>query len=519
MSIESLHELGNNSFVDYSELSNSLKQKYEQNLKGEYPRGVDNGYKKSRQSLFNNFYVFSGDSSNVFLDEDLQEQNRFKNPSVQNLVANKQGANRYDYSDFVFAKKFGELANNRLITLRRFKYPVYDDIFTGQHEPDIARMITWFDQDDNKLSDLFSMSFGLNWKPLTAEMEQMSMNGEQIGYDGVIGKILSNYTSLDTNLDSKWKNNYDPKHDHNKVYGPVDSIASTHIRDIGLNFSQKIDLTFKYQLRSLDGVNPKTAFMDLLSHILQCTMNDGKFWGGSRYWVGRPPSEYANRIRHWTAENFNEFTQRSNVNVKSLLGSVVSGLQQVNAQQVIDMATQVLKNMAISKILDIAGRASTPMMNSLLTNDPVGEWHLTVGNPFRPIFVAGNLILKNTTITVDTEMLGFDDFPTGLVVTCELEHAMPRDRAMIEQMFNVGNGRQYWKPTPEDFKKITRSGDFVNESMVGHTAANIAVVSRELYAFAKTNMYGYDDKMQPKVPTDAKQNQAPSNVNIQQKSK
>jgi hypothetical protein len=35
------------------------------------------------------------------------------------------------------------------------------------------------------------MSFGLNWKPLQAAMEQMNMNGEQIGYDGVIGKILS----------------------------------------------------------------------------------------------------------------------------------------------------------------------------------------------------------------------------------------------------------------------------------------------------------------------------------------
>lgn len=512
MSIEDLQYLGNDASVNYDDISSNLAENYSnaenqiQAEQGRQAKGKPALYKQSKKSLFNNFYAFSGDSSNIYLDEDIQQNNLFKNPSVYNLVNNKKGGNRFDYSDFAYAAKFGEIPNNRLITLRRFKYPTNDDIFGNRNEPDIGRLITWFDQTDNKLSSLFSMTFGMNWKPLTAEFESMQQSSPGIGYSGVIGKILDKYLSPNTNMDDY----YDPKHDSNKVYGPVDSINKTHIRDVGLNFDNPIKLKFYYELRSIDGINPKTAFIDLLSHILAVTMNDGKFWGGSRYWNGRPPSEYAKRIRHWTHENFASFVQSSNLNVKSLLGNLASQIKDsLTPENVIDLATKVLKNMAISKALDFAGRASVPLMNSLLTNDPVGEWHLTVGNPFRPIFVAGNLILKDTKIEVEDDTLGYDDFPTKIVVTCTLDHAMPRDRAGIEQMFTVGNGRTYWKPALKDFEKITRTGKFVKESMRGQSATDIAIVGRELYSFAQTQLYGYSNSLQP-APAANSQNTTPA---------
>jgi hypothetical protein len=511
MAIDDLQYLGNGAHINYDDVSQNMSENYtnaENQIQAETARKAKGSetFKQSKKSLFNNFYAFSGDSSNVFVDEDLQSNNKFKNPSVTNLVGNKKGANRFDYSDFAYASKLGEVPNNRLITLRRFKYPVGDDIFGSRHEPDLGRLVSWFTQNENKLTSIFGMSYGMNWKPLTAAFEQMQQSSPGIGYSGVIGSILEKYMSPNTNKDDY----YDPHHDHNKVYGPVDSITTTHIRDVGLNFAQNIVITFNYELRSIDGVNPKTAFIDLLSHILAVTMNDGKFWGGARYWEGRPPSEYASRIRHWTQDNFASFVQSSNVNIKSMLGSLASQIQQtLTPENVIDLASKVLKNMAISKALDIAGRASVPLMNSLLTNDPVGEWHITVGNPLRPIFVAGNLILKDTKIDIANDTLGYDDFPTELVVTCTLEHAMPRARAEIEQMFTIGNGRNYWKPSKQDFEKITRTGKFVKESMQSHSAADIAIVGRELYSYAQTQLYGFSNSLQPLNA--GTQTQAPSN--------
>ena len=76
-------------------------------------------------------------------------------------------------------------------------------------------------------------------------------------------------------------------------------------------------------------------------------------------------------------------------------------------------------------------------MRALLTGEPVGEWHLTIGNPMNPIAMIGNLICNNLEIEIDeTAGLGPDDFPLGWSITVTLEHGMARDRDAIESMFN-----------------------------------------------------------------------------------
>jgi hypothetical protein len=53
--------------------------------------------------------------------------------------------------------------------------------------------------------------------------------------------------------------------------------------------------------------------------------------------------------------------------------------------------------------------------------------------------------------------------------------------------------------------------------MQGHSAGTIAVVSRELYSFAKTQLYGYSDSAQPKSAGSGQlqnSNAAPNNTQI-----
>lgn len=84
-------------------------------------------------------------------------------------------------------------------------------------------------------------------------------------------------------------------------------------------------------------------------------------------------------------------------------------------------------------------------MKALLTGEPVGNWHLTVGNPLNPIMVIGNLICTDMKVEAGEE-LGPDDFPMELKVTYTIEHGMPRDKAGIQSMFNRGNGKIYKLP-------------------------------------------------------------------------
>jgi hypothetical protein len=78
-------------------------------------------------------------------------------------------------------------------------------------------------------------------------------------------------------------------------------------------------------------------------------------------------------------------------------------------------------------------------VKSALSDRPVGEWHLVVGNPMQPIFVMGDLICVKTLATFDEE-IGPDDFPTGITFDVTLQQAKPRDKSAIERMLNGGVG-------------------------------------------------------------------------------
>jgi hypothetical protein len=54
----------------------------------------------------------------------------------------------------------------------------------------------------------------------------------------------------------------------------------------------------------------------------------------------------------------------------------------------------------------------------------------------------GNMPVRKTTVQFN-DVLGYDDFPTEIKFTVELEHCMPRDNAGIENIFNGAKGRFY----------------------------------------------------------------------------
>jgi hypothetical protein len=404
-----------------------------------------------------------GNNYPVHDEDSAQKKELFESITPKKLIENPRGASFYQPDDFLYLKNLGKIGMNRMITLRRFAHPTFDDIFNPEYatEPDICRLITFADQETNKFSEVLSFSCGLKWKELQSVSESGSMEGNQNGIDGIMGKALR-FVDPKFGQEAIGGRNrlaIDPQHDNNRVYGPVDSIASTTIRDVGLNFEQNIELTFTYKMKSINGVNQKAAFIDLLSNIILMCTNDGKFWGGARYWIGPQPSKYMNDLKNLEPKNWDDFLNRSTSGMKSLLGSIAG---EGNAKDMLKKIANNAMNLALGRILNTLGRPGIPVMNSLLVGNPVGEWHLTIGNPLNPILVAGDLIMENSTITFGDE-LGYDDFPTEINVTCQLKHPKARDRAGIESMFNAGKGRTYMKP--ED---VFNSGDLI-DSVNGKT--------------------------------------------------
>src|SRR5690606_36595402 len=101
---------------------------------------------------------------------DLNYAEKFQAKTFYDLCKTTNNVVQYDPDDFLYCKNLG-LPINRLITLRRFPYACTDNIYDryNQAHPDIARMVTFFTDEINKLEEILQLSFGLKWKELMAE--------------------------------------------------------------------------------------------------------------------------------------------------------------------------------------------------------------------------------------------------------------------------------------------------------------------------------------------------------------
>lgn len=437
-------------------------------------------------------YKTSG-GSRVFTEYDeelVNNQKLYKTPTASNIIFLSHQGTRfgfaktpYSWADFLYCKYYGRIPNNNLITLRRYPYPVYDNLHTvkeyeGVTAVPVAQAVTWLGQEtDNKISDILKFTFGVEWKEIEPMVQDIE--GNEVGFGAGIESILgpnligalgslyeamepdparwSGLAQKEQNLRRKAWTDEGPY--WNQVYGPVNVVHKTYMRERGVKFTNDIKIKFHYSLSSYNGVNPKVAFLDLITNFLSLTYTNTKWWGGSaRYFpnyddpvifFGGAKTQEAfmngdikGYMEATKSEMTEQYTKISNEVAKIFSngsGGIVDNLKNLGG----DMATRLLQ-MVFGKL----SRNSRPeflSIRSLLSGRPVGEWHLTIGNPFNPMAVIGNLIVTDTEMEFN-DVLGADDFPTEIIFTVSLKHARPRDKGDIESMFNYGQGRMSYSP-------------------------------------------------------------------------
>lgn len=383
----------------------------------------------------------------------------------------------YAPEDFIWCTKHGRVPNNYMVTLRRFPQPCNDDLFDPLKNklPDIGRLITWVDGEDLKWENVgLKWNHAMKWADLEADIQVLQAQGGwgnetgALGGLGMIGQGMQMMASImDTSASNAMRShnpntaNVNPYQDKNRIFGPIDVIRNQKVRDKGLLFEQKFELKFEYQLRSIDGINPKIAFIDLLSNVLIVTANKGSFWGGERRFYGGNPRK---------VKPFGDPSKLASGDYKGYMDSLMSGLtskvdELSNGKgfSIPEGVGNILKSLGgnlMSQItggaLDKMGRPGGQAMDSLLTGEDTGEWHVTVGNPANPIIMVGNLALTKTEVSLEGA-LGPDDFPTKIVISCSLEPARPRDRLDMMAMFSRNN-RTYLTASPKGIKNNWNAG-------------------------------------------------------------
>ncbi len=396
------------------------------------------------------------------------------NPTVHTIVertsANEANLGyRYAYSDFAMCRYLGRIPNNYMVTLRRFAFPTEDDIITPAGRgadgkaftkpmPDLARAVTWMSEaTGNKIEDILNLGFAYRWKDIEAEVQEL--DNQNKAKRGIVGGIVdenmwaqgiyaaangvsgTQNTKLATQADD-----FDPiKSTYpNHVFGPYNSIRNVLQREGGLDYTNEFTLTFEYELRALNGANPKVMFMDLMANLLTLTYSNAPFWGGAVRYLGGGQGNIGKPLGNAALIQEGKYAD--------FLKSVIGDIGKMAQNLVGDIkangigGSNLVNNLLGGGLLKLF---NTPqggqVAHALLTGDATGQWHVTVGNPLNPIAVIGNLACVDTKLSFKGGM-GVQDFPEALELKVTLKPARPRDKAEIESMFNAGRGRFYIKP-------------------------------------------------------------------------
>ena len=425
-----------------------------------------------------------------------------QNPTYKNILKyysdktfDPYGLASYRMQDFIYLKYYNQIPNNYMITLRRYTTPCEDHMFgldmsaedinflNGYEEShfNIATAVTYMgEKTGNKLSDILKFEYGANYEDKEAKVEMLNsadgglamqmkdklnisqsfMNGTATAKEsggrgahvaqaikfsaltGMRGKSVQEAIAASHRYEG---DEYAHVYGEN-VYGDVNVINKTKVRSRGLTYSGNFTLNFEYSLKSLKCVNPRVAMMDILSNFLILTGNYGAFWGGETRFYGQksiaPQFGDPEKLRNGDYKGY----------FQSLLSDVKSGFENISTanggngglldgiKNLAGGALQGLIGNLFGGNVGVAGQAHAPI--ALLSGAPTGYWHVTVGNPLDPIAMMGNMAVTKTSVQFN-DVLGYDDFPTEIKFTVELEHCIPRDNAAIENMFNGAKGRFY----------------------------------------------------------------------------
>jgi hypothetical protein len=402
-------------------------------------------------------------------------------PSISMLVEDPTNVldnkTPYNYTDFLYCKYVGKIPNNQLITLRRYPAPTFDNLAVpGQNPGDpkepirkgmtvaevdtqpeffpIAQAVTWFgDETGNKLSELLSFGVSMNWKLIESEVNTAAGNeqGSEDSPAPAVAQFLGILTGQVNTPFATANSQYDPYNGgpySHRVYGPVNVIEKTYKRDRGLDFKQSMTINFEYELKSIGSINPKAAMLDLMSNMLALTYNNAAFWGGAnRYFPQKPTYPFLGGkegMNAWYRGEPAQFAKAVGKQMSAAGSAIADTLAKLAEDPIGELKKLAAGGAKLGMIAMGKGRAPAIVaMKALLTGEPIGEWHMVIGNPYKPIAKIGNLICTESKFQFN-DIIGADNFPTELKVSITVEHGRPRDAGDIQSMFNEGQGRIYY---------------------------------------------------------------------------
>jgi hypothetical protein len=224
-----------------------------------------------------------------------------------------------------------------------------------------------------------------------------------------------------------------------KTFGPSESGS-------GLKCDITIKMVCEYEQKFISGIDPTIAWMDIMNNVLSFGTSNSSNYGLSEAFAKKlneytsDPSQILTDVIGGIKSAFTELAKK----VKEAVGIAKAGTttNEDDKGALIADAGNLLNKLfeaseeAIRKTvekykIEIMGIAHA------LSGMPSTPWHVTIGNPLRPIFCSGDMLSESVSVKLGST-LSFNDLPSNIKVEFTLKNARPLGMQDILAKFNTG---------------------------------------------------------------------------------
>jgi hypothetical protein len=391
-------------------------------------------------------------------------------------------------ADFAYLKNVGVYPNNRLMIARRFAAPSGDNIMVTKGKDEItslATLITWQPEGN----DFLDFTFGEEWMDAEADFKGiLSSLGDDIGLGnlGGIGGAGGNILPL-PGFTEIFQRNFLGKLGllEESSAGTIPAGNPNLIKQAkqrktigystagsGLKCAVNIKMTCEYELKYISGIDPTIVWMDLLGMILRFGTSSSETYGLSKNaaakligWANNPDTlikDVVRSIKDAITNVVKEVTDK----ILEIYGAATNAISEMvdpppptdppteeptpSEKEIAKKLADETKDLSM-KAVDAISKAGLKITSGLiqkyrvkiigivnaLSGLPSTPWHITIGNPMRPMFCSGDMLVENVQLKLGSQ-LAFNDLPSSITVDFTLTNARPWGLQEIMAKFNSG---------------------------------------------------------------------------------
>ena len=418
--------------------------------------------------------------------------NSIYDTSVLNIIEKLAGTKaELKPADFAYLKNIGVFPNNRLMVARRFATPSDDNIMVNKDTNEwgpFAVLMSWVPESENFLS----FTFGEEWTDSEADFTGILQSiGKDVGLDnlggiaGAAGNVLPlpGFTEIFQRQFLEKMGLMDKGSAESIPAGNPNLIKTSKRRKLigygdagsGLKCTVNIKMVCEYELKYISGIDPTIVWMDLLGMITRFGTSNSATYGLSKD-VGETLITWAN--------NPNELIKAAAIAIKKALEGIIDFVQKAidKAFNAASKAAEALSDVISPKTEEKPAEVSPKqgklneankeksaqegilgdirdglanigelfligllqkyrvriigIINSL-TGLPSTPWHISIGNPMRPTFCSGDMLVEQVELRLGPT-LAFNDLPSAITVEFNMTNARPWGLQEIMAKFNSG---------------------------------------------------------------------------------